>query len=106
MAKKFFFVCLGMLALAGAYSLVSDSVPPPAIGAEGEVGHGGRFQLFQGNYRFHDYKKDKSATFDVVFRIDTMTGEVSELTVAIDKRGTLLNYWAKCGDKIPIFLDR
>jgi len=98
MAKKFFYVCMGILALAGAYSIGSNNIPSSAIGAEDEFAPVGRYQIFQGSYQWVNSEKGSSIEVNTVFRLDSVTGAVEEFNNGVSKEGEHQNFWSRCGD--------
>lgn len=68
-------------AIAGCQQAAQPVAPvvagPPAARATDPRPQAGRYQLFQGWYRFFNLKGEESRT-ETLFKIDTVTGEIFE----------------------------
>lgn len=55
----------------------------------------GRYQLFQGNYKSIDLKRQQTSTHTGIFLVDTKTGKVKRYLNKIDEQGRYIETWVQ-----------
>lgn len=70
-----------------------------AVDSTGSWGPVGRYHLFNGTYRFFDYKNNKSQDQPGVFLLDTQTGETKVYHKALDVDGKEILEWIRVLDQ-------
>ena len=96
MAKRFFYVCAGLLCMAIAFQMGAKSA-----GAQAPRSDIGRYQLFQASYVVVDAKDNRADKEQAVMRIDTVTGAVKKYTTGLTADGTIFDMWDSTERTIP-----